>query len=85
MDADGEDETILVGGGEGGGAMVGGANVSRELEQVLTTALIRAVYDFDRIGDAEGVVGLVDGGYFGVDVVVDGEVVAFEGACGEAI
>ena len=85
VDADGEDETILVGGGEGGGAMVGGANVSRELEQVLTTALIRAVYDFDRIGDAEGVVGLVDGGYFGVDVVVDGEVVAFEGACGEAI
>ena len=85
VDADGEDEAILVGGGEGSGAMVGSANVSRGLEQVLTTALIRAVYDFDIVGDAEVVVGLVDGGYFGVDVVVDGEVVAFEGACGEAI
>ena len=86
VDADGEDEAILVDGGEGGGAGVLGGSVS-VVEVWIHICVVNARVDDVYVGaaDASGEVVIKDGGYLIVHVVVDGEVVAFDVAGGEVV
>ena len=84
VDADGEDEAILVDGGEGGGAGVLGGDVTGIQAWVYVVATGSYYY---KIGAANAScdVGIVNGGYFAIDVFVDGEVVAFDFIGGEVV
>ena len=84
VDADGEDEAILVDGGEGGGAGVLGGDVTGIQAWAYVVATGSYYY---KIGAANAScdVGIVNGGYFAIDVFVDGEVVAFDFIGGEVV
>ena len=84
VDADGEDEAILVDGGEGGGAGVLGGDVTgiQAWAYVVATG---SYYCNIGAANASGDVGIVNGGYFAIDVFVDGEVVAFDFIGGEVV